>query len=519
MALLAGLALVVAACGTTQTGIQPQPTATSVPTATSGPATTTPTTPTTSPTATPAPPTSTPAPAGYPVLVYFAKHPDTDTDPTKVFPVQRIAPSLQVATLAVDQMLAGPSAVERAQGYYSPFDGQLGLISYCPGPFKSFTITLDHRGNTPEPGTATLQFCRRVDIPGELAGARMTSMITATLTQFPTIKRIAILTFSGNCFNDLQGENRCLVPASGYAAPYVITTYGIGQTSSDGPALWTSPTGAVRAEIAWTGTDAGHHLNVMTSADGVTFGNQVVLAEASPYRPALARYGTDASDAIALAWVGTDASHSLNVLSGVPGNGYQKLTLKESSLTAPALALNGGTFYLVWTSADASHALNVLPIIWRGGLAVGTKMTLTQFRSSVRPSISVDPKTNQLLLSWTATDGRIHVATSPDGVNWTEPDASRLGEWSDVGPSMMSFATTGMPGYFLAWRGVDPAHSLNVRFTTSFPAWSTDGQKSTLYAFTFGGPALGYVGGDRRVLVAWTDTDAAHTLRIAGIGV
>lgn len=43
----------------------------------------------------------------------------------------------------------------------------------------------------------------------------------------------------------------------------------------------------------------------------------------------------------------TDPNLSLNVLSGLPGNGYEKLTLRENSFTAPALAINGGTVYLV----------------------------------------------------------------------------------------------------------------------------------------------------------------------------
>ena len=36
----------------------------------------------------------------------------------------------------------------------------------------------------------------------------------------------------------------------------------LADTSIDGPALWTSPTGGMRTVIAWTGLDAAHHLNV-----------------------------------------------------------------------------------------------------------------------------------------------------------------------------------------------------------------------------------------------------------------
>lgn len=153
-------------------------------------------------------------PAGYAVKVFFSKHPASDNDPTAVFPLGRTSPTLGVATFALEELLKGPTQAERAQGYYSPFDGQLALVSYCTGPFRDFDITLDHRGATAEPGTATVRFCRRVDIPGELAGPRMRATITATLTQFPNIKRVVVLNYQGTCFDDLRGDNACLKPAT-----------------------------------------------------------------------------------------------------------------------------------------------------------------------------------------------------------------------------------------------------------------------------------------------------------------
>jgi hypothetical protein len=147
------------------------------------------------------------------VKVYFTKHSDSDNNPTVVFGVTRPTTAKTThdqATAALEAMLQGPTQAERAQGYYSPFDGQLALQSYCSGPFRDFDLMLDHRAATVERGTATLQFCRRVDIPGDLDGPRMSSMIVATLTQFPSIQQVAILTYQGNCFDDLQGQNACL---------------------------------------------------------------------------------------------------------------------------------------------------------------------------------------------------------------------------------------------------------------------------------------------------------------------
>lgn len=174
------------------------------------PATTTGGTPTaTVPVATTTPAaTMRPTPGVYPVKVYFAKHPDSDNDPTKVFAAQRVSPTLGVATFAITQLLAGPSASEQSAGYYTPWAGALTGSSNCGG--ADFVITLDHRGSTPAPGVATLQFCRTTQIPGELAGARMTATAQATLLQFSNIHKVIILNVAGSCFDDLSGQNLCL---------------------------------------------------------------------------------------------------------------------------------------------------------------------------------------------------------------------------------------------------------------------------------------------------------------------
>lgn len=193
-------------------------------------------------------PTATP---GSTVKVFFAKHPDTDENPTTVFPVSRTTTAtttLDKATFALNDMLKGPTTDERAQSYYSPFDGKLALQSFCSGEFRNFDLTLNYKGKTPETGTATLQFCRRVDIAGELEGPRMTAMITSTLMQFSEIKKVVILTYQGNCFDDLQGANACL---NGQQTGYTVKVYFSKHPDSDNlpravfPVTRVSPTLAV----------------------------------------------------------------------------------------------------------------------------------------------------------------------------------------------------------------------------------------------------------------------------------
>ena len=190
---LIALALGVAACAgsSSQTGSNGggrQPTATSAPTATNAATAT--------------------SSSGYPVQVYFSKHPDSDNSPTAVFAVYRISPTLGVATYAIQQLIAGPTASEKAAGYYTELTTSLGGTSSCNG--ADFTITLDMKGTTHVLGTATLQFCRATQLAGDLSGSRISANITRTLLQFSNITSVVILNQSGHCFDDLKGTDDCL---------------------------------------------------------------------------------------------------------------------------------------------------------------------------------------------------------------------------------------------------------------------------------------------------------------------
>lgn len=178
-----------------------------------GPSASATSTPSTSaaPTATPTAPitvTGTTGTGGYAVKVYFAQHPTSDNDPGKVFAVNRVSPTLGVATYAIQQLLAGPTAAEQGAGYYTPWADALTGASNCGG--ADFSIALDHRGSVAAPGVATLQFCRTTQIAGELAGARMSATAQATLLQFSNIHSVVILNSTGHCFDDLSGQNACL---------------------------------------------------------------------------------------------------------------------------------------------------------------------------------------------------------------------------------------------------------------------------------------------------------------------
>jgi hypothetical protein len=164
-------------------------------------------TPTTAPTATTAP-AATKA-SGTPVLVYFSKHPDSDSDVNAVFSVGRLSPDLGVAKFSLQQLIAGPLASEKAAGFYTDLPTSLSGASNCGG--ADFQLYPDHKGTTtPAPGTMTIKFCRSMQLAGDLTGARITAEINKTMLQFSNIKHVVILTKDGGCFNDFKGDNACL---------------------------------------------------------------------------------------------------------------------------------------------------------------------------------------------------------------------------------------------------------------------------------------------------------------------
>jgi hypothetical protein len=73
-----------------------------------------------------------------------------------------------------------------------------------------FTLALNRKGSTPEPGTATVTFCRTTTSPGEGADTRMLAEFQATLLLFLSIKWAAILDVHGQCFGNLSGQHLCL---------------------------------------------------------------------------------------------------------------------------------------------------------------------------------------------------------------------------------------------------------------------------------------------------------------------
>jgi hypothetical protein len=144
---------------------------------------------------------------GVPVRVFFSRRPQSDSAFASVFPVSRVAPDRAVATAALAALIDGPTAAERAAGYFSELDGALTGPSSCSG--QDFRIAI-------EDGRATVRFCRAMRSGGVGQDARMGAQIEATLRQFRTISAVRLIGDDGRCLFDQSGQARC---SAGSAAP------------------------------------------------------------------------------------------------------------------------------------------------------------------------------------------------------------------------------------------------------------------------------------------------------------
>jgi len=316
------------------------------------------------------------------------------------------------------------------------------------------------------------------------------------------------------------GPHQQARPASSAILLHKVT---LNESSIDGPALSSILDNFegvhFNTAIAWTGTDALHHLNLRWSSDDpanglVHFGNKVTLHETSLARPAVQVTGGGLGLTF-VAWTGTDAAHTLNVMAIYhDGTVVRKLTLwGKTSIVAPALIAWKGGVVLAWTDTSASHSLNVLPLSMQ--LQPGVRTVLPQFSSMAGPSLSVySNTTTQLVLDWTTKTLHLNQAYSTDGVHFT----SALGpggtpQLSSNAPSSFFHQSEGAPSNWVSWTGTDAAHHVNLQWSTHWPQWPDPATTKLVLGDTaLGGSQIAF---NDAFVLAWTGTDALHRLNVA----
>jgi hypothetical protein len=266
------------------------------------------------------------------------------------------------------------------------------------------------------------------------------------------------------------------------------------QQAIEGPAL--ANVNDSHLALAWTGTDAAHHLNVVTSQDGRLFGGKVTLPETSPHAPAAA-FG---NGRLFLAW--TDSQRRINVISSTDNVTFSnKVTLTQMSTSAPALTFANGLLHLAWTGTDSQHHLNVMSST--DGLTWGSKVTLAQM-SGTGPGLAF--ANGSLYLLWVGTDPNLslNLMTSADGVTWA--NKVTLTQSSNAHPALVPWEEL-----YVAWTGTDPAHHLNLLISDGTPSSLAD--KQTYDETSTAAPALAVFQGD--VYLGWTGPDPGHQVNVA----
>jgi hypothetical protein len=205
-----------------------------------------------------------------------------------------------------------------------------------------------------------------------------------------------------------------------------------------------------RLVLAWTGTDPQSHLNVISSTDGVHWGNRSTLPQTTFYAdgPALTAYRRF----LVIAWTGTDTN--LNDAFSTDGKNFGTAATfgqfyGATSRYGPALTTLNGDLVVAWTGTDGQ--LNDLDLTTsrKTILSAGGRFP----HSGNAPSLASNG--NQLYLAWTGTDNQLNVLDATTGVAVPPTNES-----SYFGPSL-AFGPGGTR--YLAWTGTDSFGFLNYK--------------------------------------------------------
>ena len=306
----------------------------------------------------------------------------------------------------------------------------------------------------------------------------------------------------------------------------------LGELSDRSPALATFNG---RLFIAWKG-NGNFHLNVMSSHDGVTFDHatKITFDEFTPVGPALAAF----DGRLFLAWTGTDELALLNVMSSADGVTWgNKVTLREDSRYGPALCAFQRRLYMSWTGTDELSLVNVISSA--DGIAWGNKVTLREDSIATPALVSIhDPGVGApvdldiLYLSWTGTDNPNHLnlLSSTDGV--TFKDKMILNPTTFDGQEAVSFAGPALtvldvpagqdpgsifPDMIIAWTEIGDDQDLR---TVAYPQPNQDDQlqinqrEIELRDTSIAAPALAQFG-NSAAFIAWAGSDDDHHLNVS----
>lgn len=225
----------------------------------------------------------------------------------------------------------------------------------------------------------------------------------------------------------------------------------LNQTSNYGPAL-AFYNGLLY--LAWTGTD--RRLNLISSSDGIHWGNQITLDQTSNFGPALAASGS----LLSLVWIGTDGRLNL-YFSSDGSNWVNQITLGQTSGYAPAAA--AGPFQalaLAWTEVNGT----MMALSGSNALA-GIGIDRAHPVSTTGPALAFYQ--NLFYVAHIDINQNIELKSSSDGLIWSHVNPPPKNQTSKAGLALTASSNL----LSLAWTGTN--QQLNVVSSTDGTTWGS----------------------------------------------
>jgi len=306
------------------------------------------------------------------------------------------------------------------------------------------------------------------------------------------------------------------IPA-GYTGPTSATpiqSVSSGEFSTTAPGLWTDAadpapnSSAPHAAVAWVGTNSGHSLNVKLSTDGLHYGSKITLSQSSNITPAVLVNWVNSQAVVTIAWVGTSSSHSLYILHDVYGvlGSPQEITLSaQTSTVAPALAEFANQIWLAWTAPDANHTLHVMSL-GANGVTPGADTALGGVPGSgAGPRLVTDQQDNDLWLVYQEQATRtIDIVSSTDGVNWQRALGLPVVWTTNDSPGAVVIPSppNGESPYYVGWANTT-TNTVELMGSSIVTHWGP--LPTSLAATGAHSVAIGSIGAPHLLVIAWTN--------------
>ena len=243
-------------------------------------------------------------------------------------------------------------------------------------------------------------------------------------------------------------------------------THNVGsETSFTSPALAEH---AGRLTIAWAGDDGGHHLNAMSSADGITWTDKQppIWTDFSDNGPSLTSY----LGRLYLSYTGTD-SHVYIIPSdnGVNFDPNERIRLSQTAHDAPATAArttqNGDPqFFVAWTGGG--QKINYLEC---EGTRFGDLNASTPGFGDTSPTgPALAASFIDVLLMYSSNNAhRLYLLGAGEGT--IHLDDAHPTVFSDTSEFRPAIARSNTVPAWVAWTGQDGDQSLNVGALGAMP--------------------------------------------------